>query len=369
MVNVSLLSWNANSLPLKELELLTYLREFDHVVCGVSEARMTSLGEGFKDISRAGFHVFGFPSFRQGVLVYASPELKIVPLNRYCVETPDFCAVTFKLHENIVCFAYCHDGNRTGGIGLLLDWMNEFRTLSDSIIVMGDLNARISPGNMNAAGRCLANRLKQGIWRSHCSEIATHQRHHIDYCLDLISSPSVSNCEVLEELSSDHAVISAQIATDRSSVPERTRCISWNKFKRKFMSKLPAWMSNLTVDENLQNFTEFCCASIEDCWVDVKTPASSVSKVSYFKFDRELIQMKRQRNRFKRNSPQWKKFNAIFRKMIRQKKRLHEHKRQEDAAAGKLHWHLLRQQVDGNSPAGRIDDSQAVAEDFSNFTS
>src|SRR5438270_114097 len=61
MVNVSLLSWNANSLPHKELELLTYIREFQHVVCGVSEARMSFLGEGFKDISRAGFHVFGFP--------------------------------------------------------------------------------------------------------------------------------------------------------------------------------------------------------------------------------------------------------------------------------------------------------------------
>lgn len=66
---VKIISWNANSLPFKELELVTFLRDIDHgteIICGVSEVRMDRLGLGFIDIIRHGFilNPYSTPSLR-----------------------------------------------------------------------------------------------------------------------------------------------------------------------------------------------------------------------------------------------------------------------------------------------------------------
>lgn len=67
---VKIISWNDNSLPFKELELVTC--DGTGIMCGVSEARMDRLGSGFIEIIRQDFHVFGYASHMKGVLVMLS---------------------------------------------------------------------------------------------------------------------------------------------------------------------------------------------------------------------------------------------------------------------------------------------------------
>ena len=223
---VKIISWNETSLPFKELELVTFLREIDDrsgVICGVSEARMDRLGTGFIDITRQGFHVFGYAAHRQGVLLYCSPHLRVIPLDEYCIASVEICCVTVKFENTAIVFPYCHDGNSLVGIEKLTQLLTQLSTRFTSIAVMGDLNAK----PWNTAGRFLRRFLASSIFSSLLEDVPTHGCHHLDYAL--VTEPSWK-LEILDELSSDHKPLVLQL---HSSLPRSDSFyVSWNRFGR-----------------------------------------------------------------------------------------------------------------------------------------
>jgi hypothetical protein len=365
-MTADLLFWNANSLPLKELELVTFLREFGSVVCGVSETRMDRLSEGFVDVARHGFHVLGFGNFRQGVLVYASPALSVVPLREYCVCNVDLCAVTVQLQQNVIVFAYCHDGNRVRGVERLLDLSDRLRERYGSVVLMGDLNARRTQSSFNAAGRKLDIWLGSGLWKSHADDVPTHASFHIDYCIDVASSPSVDSCSVLQDLSSDHAVLLARLRGQDE--PRAERFISWRKFSVRYLPMVPQWNWSLSVDDNVFELLEFFAAAVKSC--EILQPRRRDGSQKYVEFDEELRRIKRRRNRAQRGTAAWKLQNSLLRKSLRRKRSEHWTQSQEEAASdrsGSSLWRILRRIKSTDVPAGRIYAPQDVATEFLKF--
>jgi hypothetical protein len=361
---VKIVGWNANSLPFKELELVTFLRDTDDgtgTICGVSEARMNRLGTGFIDISRQGFHVFGYAAHRQGVLVYCSPHLCVTPLDEYCFVSVEFCCVTVKFDSTVIVFPYCHDGNSLAGIEKLTHLMTQLSSRFDSIAVLGDLNATRS----NTAGRFLHRFLAHSKFVSLLEGVPTHGVHHLDYALVTESSWKL---EIMEELSSDHKPIVLQID---SGVPRsESFYVSWRKFSRQ-LALCPPYDWESEVNVNVSRMMLFLQDSVNGS--THRRQASSrlrSEKSKYVKFTDELRTMKNRRNRCTRGSQQWKRLNSEFRRALRQANKACWVETQETFAKdtqGSGVWNLLRRAGSGKSPSCRIYNADDVARDFAAF--
>ena len=378
---VKVFSWNANSLPLKELEFLTFLRQFDSVICAVSEARMNYLAtedKDFVDISRAGFHVLGYPKFRQGILLYISPHLKVRPLLSYCICKTDVCSIALEVKSPLlvpgesftVLFGYTHDGNVITGLNRLLEVYDELRQDTDApVYLMGDFNAKFSnsgrQGVSNAAGRFLKNYLEESQLVSYQHHVPTHGTAHIDY---FIGPPGLENISILDDLSSDHKLVSAEIPL--LEAPEKEYFTSWAVFERK-LKLCPQWDHMAPIDHNVDQMMQF----FQDILHQSRRPlpqkhARNKTGNSFVVFTPELRRIKTQRNRCKRGTPEWKNLNAEFRKALRQARAQSWHETQTqlvENSRGAGCWRMLRRLRGANGPSGRIYDPEAVARDFEKF--
>jgi hypothetical protein len=366
---VDVFAWNANSLATKEDEMLAFLREYRYVICGVMETRMSLMDEGFVDIAKAGYHVIGFGNFRQGVLVYTSPELHVKPLRRFCLCFPDICTVVFRLKSVVFVFAYLHDGSTNHGIHRLCTLMDELSHSFSKIVVMGDLNARMPsvelPVGPNSAGRFLKRYLSStNMWISHCNGTPTHiSRAKLDYCITSSGcGPLLQTCSIIKDLSSDHDLVHCRIDL---SIRVRRFFLSWSKFRR-YLGDVPAWNHGLSVEDNVASFMELINVSLNSSWTrDRRTGEAD----NYLRFDQELIHLKNKRNRNVRGSAEYKRCNAAFRRALRAKKRELWDNRQKEALSdkkGSCVWNLLKR-LPGKGLSGRIYDHQQVAGDFDSF--
>lgn len=370
--HLSLVSWNANSLPAKELEFLSFCKYFSQFVASVSEARMSFLctsPSDFVDISRSGLHVFGYPAFRQGVLIYTNVAVKV--LKNYCLCLTDICVVTVKVQSirSIVLFAYCHDGSHDVGISSLLSLYEKVCTANptSNILIMGDLNARLPSClgiRSNAAGRFLEPYLQARSLISHCQHVPTHKKAHLDYC---ISSPSNNiQVEVVQDLNSDHFPIIAKIAKIVPDPP--VYFTSWKRVSEK-IHQHPGWNSHLSVDDNIALMERFFRNIISKSRIQAPKRKHSLTSHHYIEFTPELVRLKNLRNRHRRYSPQWKAQDMIFQKALKHQHYLNWQKTQsemlQDKSAG--HWKLQKRLKNANSSSNRVYDYEEVATMFSSF--
>jgi len=332
---------------------------------------LASSDDSFVDLARHGFHVLGYPRFRQGVLVYLSPSLNVKPLMNFCICIEDLCVVSLLLNDLVIVFAYCHDGNRVRGHTQLWDLVDQIKVSYSRVIVMGDLNARFDDAGSNAAGIYTFNRLSCTNFFSWCHHIPTRENFHLDYCLD-DSQGAILDCTVLDDLSSDHKPVVAQIHLEQNS-QDSTTFVSWSRFKKK-LHLSPSWNWDLSVDENVSRMHYFVDSLHSDCTIRVTTKKRSncaeLSKKRYITFDKELSTLKSRRNKCRRNSPEWKMHNSVFRKALRQASKKNWQETQEDFIRDRNGigiWSLLRRVRLANRPSERIYHPSEVADHFKEF--